>query len=150
MVKFFKRLFERTNKLKTRIRELEAELSRVEKEKHDVAYFLANRHYLESIDLKDLDRIFDGMKEQEKKDYIARASEIWANPVFLQELRRIIGSQSVFVSSQCFNWEQVLVGRGTINGVGLVEDCFRRLHSMHLDNLKNSIMVDGDETTPIV
>lgn len=128
MIAFFKKLWEKFK-------------IDVEQEKFNTAYFLVNRHYLSSVTLKDLDEqedFFRSMQESEKKAYVANASLIYSNPVFLQEVRRIFGAQALFVAAQSQNWDQSLVGRGTINGVGLVEDQFRKLHSIHLENVKSN------------
>jgi hypothetical protein len=148
MINFFRRLFniQKVQDLEFRLenlkKEMERKLAKAEAEKNDIGYFLANRYYLSSVGPEHLDNVFNSMTERAKKDYVARASEIWANPIFREEIKRMEGSQSLFVSSECQNWEQSLVGRGTINGVGLVEDRFRRLHGMHLDNITQGKKVD--------
>ena|SRR3990167_5661073 len=102
----------------------------------DAPYFLINRYYLSSIKPEDADEYLSDLTEQEKKEYESEASTVYNNPVFKKEIKHLLGLQSLYVSSQVENWERSLVGRGTINGIGLVLDRFETLHSRHLENVK--------------
>lgn len=115
-----------------------------EDKKYNIAYFQMNRHYLFSLAPKDFDNVFDGMDGSQRRAYLANASLVWANPTFINEVKHMIAMQSVYVSSKCQNWDQNLVGRGTINGAGLFEERFKLLHSMHLENIKSPNVVEGN------
>lgn len=101
----------------------------------DAPYFLVNRHYLSSIKPDDLDEYLIKLNESERREYEAEASTIFNNPVFKREIKYLLGQQVLFISNESGNWEQVLLGRGTINGIGLIEDRFNLLNSRHLENI---------------
>lgn len=95
-----------------------------------------NQHYLASIKPSDLDEYLETLTEQEKKEYEVNASLVYSNPVFLKEMKHLLASQTLFIANQSANWEQNLIGRGTINGIGLVEDRFKLLNARHFENIK--------------
>jgi len=107
-----------------------------ESQKKDEAYFLANRYYLQSINPEDIDEYLNGLSEQDRKEYEAEASIIFNSRVFKREIKYLLAQQALYVASQVKDWEKSLVGRGTINGIGLVEDRFRILNSRHQENIK--------------
>lgn len=98
--------------------------------------FKRNRHYMASIEVDDFDEYLATLTEQEKKDYEAEASVIFKNKVFQRELKHLEALQARYVAAECENWERNLVGRGTMNGIGLVLDRFQLLNSRHLANTK--------------
>ncbi len=99
-------------------------------------YFLANRHYIHTINPNDFNETFEGMSDAEQRDYVAQASLVWANDVFQKEIKRMVAAQAIFVAANCESWEKSLIGRGGINGIGLVEERFKDLHSMHLESIQ--------------
>lgn len=133
MIEFFKKLF-KNGRAPVEVRQ-----------KFDLAYFLANRHYLAQVQPEDLDDKLSKMSQSELQEHLARASEIWINPVFKEELRHMLGSQALFVAAECRDWQQSLIGRGTINGIGVVEERFKRLYGMHMDILMNSKKVEEED-----
>jgi len=98
--------------------------------------FEANRHYIASIGVEDFDEYLTTLSEQEKKDYEAEASVIFKNKVFQRELKHLESLQARYVAAECENWERNLVGRGTMNGIGLILDRFETLNARHLENTK--------------
>lgn len=109
---------------------------KTEEKPQEASYFLVNRHYLQSINIEDLDEYLTSMSESERKEYEAEASLIFTNKAFQREIKHLLGEQALFIANQSGNWEQVILGRGTVNGVGLIDDRFKLLYSRHLDNIK--------------
>lgn len=103
--------------------------------KKDLTYLLANRHYFSSINPGDFDEYLLTTTESERKEYEAQASIIFNNSVFKREIKHLFALQSLFISNECENWEQSLLGRGTTNGIGLVEDRLQLLNARHLQNI---------------
>lgn len=107
-----------------------------EEPKKNLAFFLANRHYLGSINTTDGDEYLETCTESERREYETQASLIFNNSVFKREVKRLLALQANFIASESEDWEQTLMGRGTINGIGLFEDRFALLNSRHLENIK--------------
>lgn len=87
-----------------------------------------NRHQVGSIGLCDLMNE-EAMDEPTRKEYLRNAEEVWRNPVFKKEITMLIRKQENFIACWAEDEKQVLVGRGTINGVSLIEERLRELHS---------------------
>ena len=91
-----------------------------EQPKQDTLYFLVNRHYLSSISPTDADEYLDNLTESEKREYEANAALVLNNPTFQKEIKHLFALQSFFIANQSQNWEQTILGRGTVNGIGLI------------------------------
>lgn len=102
----------------------------------DAPYFLVNRHYLLSVKPEDSDEYVEGLNESEKRAYEAEASTVFNSKVFQREIKYLLGHQALFVATQATNWEQSLIGRGNVNGIGLILDRFQDLNSRHLENIR--------------
>lgn len=100
------------------------------------AVILANRHYFMSVKPEDSDEYYEGLNENEKKTYEAEASTVFNSKVFQREIKYLLGHQALFVANQASNWEQSLIGRGNVNGIGLIHDRFQDLNSRHLENIR--------------
>lgn len=88
------------------------------------------------LNVLDLDEYLEKLTEQEKKDYEAEASMIYNNKVFRKELKYLFGQQALYVATQSDNWDRTLVGRGSVNGIALVEERFKTLDSRYKDRIK--------------
>lgn len=88
------------------------------------------------LNVLDLDEYLKKLTEQEKKDYEAEASMIYNNKVFQKELKYLFGQQALYVATQSGNWDQTLVGRGSVNGIALVDERFKTLDSRYRDRVK--------------
>ncbi|MEK6830172.1 MAG: hypothetical protein AABY15_08715 [Nanoarchaeota archaeon] len=95
-----------------------------------------NRKIIQLIDVGKLES-FEQMTEMEKREYAASASELFNNKILLDILRWLAKSQLEFVFKESQNWEQVLMGRGNINGIGLVFERLQFLQGVYQDYLKS-------------
>lgn len=102
----------------------------------DAPYFLVNRHYLSSVKPGDADEYLTKLTNAERRQYEVDASLVYNNLVFQKEVKHLLALQVQFVANESSNWEQVLIGRGTVNGIGLIEDRFQLLNSRHFENIK--------------
>ena len=100
------------------------------------AVILANRHYLMSVKPADADEYLEGLTEGDRRAYEAEASTVFNSKVFQREIKYLLGHQALFVANQASNWEQSLIGRGNVNGIGLILDRFQDLSSRHLENIR--------------
>ena len=80
------------------------------------------RHQLGSIDLSDLkDKVVDEakvMSEAERRDYCAAIFAVW--PRLEKDLKEFLHTQLMFISNNAESWDQVMIARGTFNGLDLV------------------------------
>lgn len=86
------------------------------------------RHALGSISLEEIKVLDEKMSKTERADYLRNAELVFKNPVFQNEIARIIREQEKFTAAMAETWEAVLVGRGTIHAAVLLEDRFAHLH----------------------
>ncbi len=93
------------------------------------------RHQVGSINLRDIVDA-DLLTGESKAQYLANAELVWVNPVFKNELYRIIRKQLEFIAMQSSDFDQTLVGRGTINGADLIRERFETLHIQYADRNK--------------
>lgn len=106
----------------------------------------ATRHALGSINLKDIEDA-DTLVGETELSYLGKASAIWTNPVFRNEIARIIRLQLEFTGMQASNFEQTIVGRGTINAADLIKSRFENLHTRYLDRTKPKESFDKFEVS---
>ena len=79
------------------------------------------RHLLGSIDLPDIEE-----KEVSEADRSAYCSAIYAVfPVLERDIKKMLHAQLMFSSNEAGNWEQVVFGRGTFNGMDLLLEKWR-------------------------
>lgn len=62
----------------------------------------------------------------------SEASTIASKPLFKEELERMIAKQLEWMNMETANWEQVIFGRGTVNGIRLILEHFETLHNDHV------------------
>lgn len=81
------------------------------------------RHLLGSIDLSDVEDAKE-LSEEEKR---ARVDIIGAAFPFIErDIKKFLYEQLMFSSNQALDWEQVLVGRGTFNGMDLLLEHWKK------------------------
>lgn len=110
--------------------------------------FEINNHYLKKINWTNVNHPMDDMLQADKMEYLRQAGEVYRNPVFRQELEWLFREQIIFVSTKAQNRDQSLIGRGTINGIGLVDDRFKKLNNDLIDITKRDDEPE-DEFNPL-
>ena len=85
------------------------------------------RHSLSSIDLKDIEE--KEMSESETKDYNASISAVF--PRLEKDIKKFLYEQLMFIAINSENWNQVVFGRGTYNGIDLLLNHWRQAHTAH-------------------
>ena len=89
------------------------------------------RHEVCSIDLSDIRSVdqhvpskADTLSKEERSSYVASAAgffQLYLKP----EAERLLYAQEKFMNEKAENWFQMLVGRGTINGILLLYELFQ-------------------------
>lgn len=92
------------------------------------------RHLLGSIDLSDIEE--KELSESERKAYCAAIFA--AFPRLEKDIKKLQYEQLVFQANTAENWEQVLFGRGTFNGLDLILDLWRRASNEHIASAKGN------------
>jgi hypothetical protein len=87
-----------------------------------------NRNQLGSISLNDINNI-QNFSASERKSYLQDAEVIWSNPVFQNEVKKIVQTQLEFIAKFTTEQSQVYVGRGTINGIMILYEWIEKLHN---------------------
>lgn len=86
-----------------------------------------NRHCIGSINLTDIVNV-DRLTPAERLDYLKGAEHIFKSPIFQNELKIMIQTQLEFIGWNSADFEQVLMGRGTLNGIDLLMERFSKLY----------------------
>lgn len=81
------------------------------------------RHLLGSIDLSDVEDIKE-LSEEEKRAHIDIIGA--AFPYIEKDIKKFLYEQLMFSSNQAMDWDQVLVGRGTFNGMDLLLEHWKK------------------------
>jgi hypothetical protein len=76
------------------------------------------RHQLGSIDISDIIEDEKEMSKEERAQYCAAIFAIF--PRLEKDIKRFLHRQLMFISNRAVNWEQVIFGRGTFNGIDLL------------------------------
>ncbi len=125
-----------------------ASVKKVSKKKLLETIVKINRHQIGSIDLADIIDV-DALKPSDKKIYLQEAEVLWSNPVFQNETKKIIRLQLEFIGMNAEYFEQMLVGRGTINGCDLLRERIEKLHLEYKDSTQSTEeKFDEFEITP--
>ena len=85
------------------------------------------RHQLGSIDLSDIKE--EELSESERAEYVAAISAVW--PRLEKDLNKFLHDQLMFMSIESEDWNQVLFGRGTCNGLDLLKEHWEKAHNEH-------------------
>jgi len=91
-----------------------------------------NRRAIQLIDPFNVEE-FEDMSESEKREYVAEVSRIYNSRMFQDAIKWLTKQQIEFIGKEAQTWEQVLIGRGNINGIGLVLERLRYLDGVHKD-----------------
>lgn len=94
------------------------------------------RNLLASIDLSDIDPVDEEtpLSEVEAKNYNAAIFAVF--PRLEKDIKKLMHTQLLFASNQAENWEQVLVSRGTFNGLSLLLEKWKAANAAHIENSK--------------
>lgn len=76
------------------------------------------------------------MDESEKKAHVADIAEIYNKKAFGKELESLVSQQVYFIAERALGQNQLDFGRGTINGIRLVQERFGDLHAEHAERSK--------------
>jgi hypothetical protein len=98
------------------------------------------RNNLSSIDLADIDILKKKLGiDIPEEDRVARAKEanIFYNNVFEDEIKLFIQAQLEFIAKKASNTEQLMIGRGTINGLSLIKEWFERQNKIATPDKKS-------------
>jgi hypothetical protein len=106
-----------------------------------------NRHQIGCIDLLDLKNV-EEMTESQRKSYIQDAEAVWNNPVFQNEILIMIQKQLEYMGMEASSIDEILVSRGTINGIDLFRMRFETYHNQHLEAIKPAEDFDEFEVIP--
>lgn len=101
------------------------------------------RHQLGSVDLSDV-ATDEEMLESERKEYCAAISAVF--PRLERDIKKFIYEQIVFMARGSADWNQVMFGRGTVNGFDLLLDHWRLAHN---ENMEKSQPKNFDKNSPI-
>lgn len=101
------------------------------------------RHQLGSVDLSDIED--KEMTEGERKEYCASISAVF--PRLEKDIKHFLHQQLLFVSNSAENWEQVVFGRGTFNGINLLLEHWEKAHLEHQERGREDR--DFDRASPI-
>jgi hypothetical protein len=86
---------------------------------------------------------FDEMTETEKKEYVAEASRVFNSTAFQSVIKHLTKKQIEFIGMESQSWEQTLLGRGNINGIGLVLERLKFLDGIHKDYIREQQEKEG-------
>jgi hypothetical protein len=93
------------------------------------------RHVLGSINLSDVVDI-NSFTPADKLNYLKEAEGVYQNEVFQNELKMMVQAQLEFIGLNAANYEEVIMGRGTMNGIDLMLERFSILHNEYRQAIK--------------
>lgn len=64
----------------------------------------------------------NNLEKYDKEDYLVYAVDILENPMFQEEIKRIVFEQVNYIATQSPTEQSSLLARGTINGVSLLKE----------------------------
>jgi hypothetical protein len=93
------------------------------------------RHCLGSINLSDM-VVVDSLTPTDRLNYLKDAEGVFQNQVFQNELKMMVQAQLEFIGLNAANYEEVIMGRGTMNGIDLMLERFSALHNEYRQAIK--------------
>lgn len=105
-----------------------------------------NRHELGSIDLSDR-LVIPNLKGESRMNYLRSAELVFNNESFKNEIKALVQAQLEFIANETTSFEQVLVGRGTLNGLFILEEVFEKYHNEFIELTKRPEDFDPFEVT---
>jgi len=103
------------------------------------------QHQLGSISLDDIEE--EDMSDAERKEYCSTISAVF--PRLEKDIKRFLYSQLMFMSNNAQNWDQVIFGRGTFNGMDILLNHWRQAHTEHQDQIREVNSPKFDKSNPI-
>lgn len=94
-----------------------------------------NRHVFGSINPGDVQKL-ESMGESERRAFVANVHLIFTNPSFKVVLTWLLEAQKDFIATQVPDWEGLLVGRGSVNGISLVAEYLEKLNNEYIESVK--------------
>ena len=104
------------------------------------------RHQLGSVDLVDITT--DDMTEAERKEYCSSISGIY--PRLEKDIKKFLHAELMFISNNAENWDQVVFGRGTFNGMDLLRTHWKKASDEHIQNIQPPEKFDEHKMLPEV
>jgi len=101
---------------------------------------LMNRHQLGSIDLPDIKEELTENEQKERNANIANSYK-YIEPT----IKKLLIAQQEFMAKQCENENQLLFGRGSINGIAVVLEELRSYKLAHEEETKPQEKFDEHE-----
>ena len=101
---------------------------------------LMNRHQLGSIDLSDIKEELTENEQKERNANIANSYK-YIEPT----IKKLLIAQQEFMAKQCENENQLLFGRGSINGIAVVLEELRSYKLAHEELTKPQEKFDKHE-----
>lgn len=92
------------------------------------------RHLLGSISLDDIEAD-EEMTEEERKDYCAAISAVF--PRIEKDIKKFLHVQLMYSANQAEDWEKVIFGRGTFNGLALLLAYWGKAHLEYTEKGKS-------------
>jgi len=93
------------------------------------------RHLLGSVDLPDLEDEKE-MSANERKEYCAAIFAVW--PRLEKDIKGFLYRQLMFSSNEAEDWDKVVFGRGTFNGMDLLYEHWKKAASEFESESKES------------
>lgn len=119
-------------------------MSKPSKSKEPELSIALMRHLLGSIDLSDIEEDKE-MSEGERKEYCATISAVF--PRLEKEIKKFLHAQLMFSANQAEDWDKVVFGRGTYNGIDLLYQHWKTAHVEH--TAKGKPKEEFDKHSPI-
>jgi hypothetical protein len=92
------------------------------------------RNILGSIDLSDVEAEKE-MSKTERESYCAQIFAVF--PILEKDIKQMLFQQLMFSSNNAENWEQVVFGRGTFNGMDLLLEKWKKASLEYEEKNKN-------------
>ncbi len=103
------------------------------------------RNLLGSIDLSDVE-VEEEMTETERDGYCAQVFAVF--PIIEKDIKKMLYQQLLFSSNNAETWEQVLVSRGTCNGLYLLLEKWKKATAEYEDKHKGKEDFDKNNSLP--
>lgn len=107
------------------------------------------RHLLGSIDLSDIQEEEKELSEADRKAYCSAIFAVF--PRIKKDIKKLLYEQLMFISNNAENWEQVIFGRGTFNGMDILLEKWQSATTEHEANVKEGLKENKniDKNNPI-
>ena len=103
------------------------------------------RKELGSINLSETEEDKE-MSESDRKEYVAAISAVF--PRLEKDIKRLLYEQLMFTSNRAETWEQVILGRGTFNGMDILLNHWKTAHLEHTAKSQPKEEVDDHKVLP--